>query len=82
MDIQINPDWTRRLSKEKIWFELKLLLSEDGWYNTETDSLLILKDDGRGEENDMYWCYCWNSPSIREMLKQVHDLPVHIDTRG
>lgn len=76
MEIQIIPDWTKRFSKEQIK-NILLEFNGEGWYYTKTDSLLVLND-----KEDMYWCYCWNSTGIREMMKQVHDLPIHIDTRG
>ncbi len=72
------PDWQKSYSSiEEAEKDLKnFKYIKNGWYVTETDTLLAIKYQVFGEENQLY-ISVWNSPNARELIMNTMNMPVH-----
>lgn len=73
-------DWTEFYTPEEAEEQLRGFKFEGlGWYETETDTLLVLDRMKAGKHNGRYKFICWNYPGARielgDRLSRILHMP-------
>lgn len=70
---QVNADWRMTGNKELIKQELGIEVQREGWYCSNTDTILIVKLTA---SNVLYDVHVWNNNTQLDSFKKLGKLPV------
>jgi len=77
-----GPDWKDFFTPEEAERELKdFEFKGIGWYEEETDTLLVLDKIEGGKNTGRYRFWCWNQPGARTLFADSVSRIIHMPVR-